>query len=72
MAARKKTKISGSVRANVYRIMDEAVENGVRYGWRRAHKHTETPDEDMIVDEINRAVMSELCEYLIFDDEAGS
>ncbi len=69
MVARKKIKISGTVRANVYRIMDDAVENGARLGYRRAHKHTDTPSEEQIVDEIHRAVMNELCTYLIFDDE---
>ena len=67
--ADEKTKISGTVRVNVYRIMDDAVESGVRLGYRRAHKHVDRPAEEQICDEIQRAVMHELCEYLVFDGE---
>jgi predicted Zn-dependent protease with MMP-like domain len=39
------------------------------YGWRRAHKHTDTPEENAIVDQIIQGVLNEVCEYFDFDDE---
>ena len=46
----------------VWPLLTEAVEAGVQRGWNRAHKHTDTPEEARILDEIHTAVMAELCE----------
>jgi hypothetical protein len=35
----------------------------------RAHKHTDAPGEDAIVDQIVQGVLNELCEYFDVDDE---
>jgi hypothetical protein len=53
------------------RIVDvvHAVEEGAAYGWRRAHKHTDAPGEDAIVDQIVQGVLNEVCEYFDVDDE---
>jgi predicted Zn-dependent protease with MMP-like domain len=45
------------------------VEEGAAYGWRRAHKHTDTPGEEAIVDQIVQGILNEVCEYFDFDDE---
>jgi predicted Zn-dependent protease with MMP-like domain len=45
------------------------VEKGAAYGWRRAHKHTDAPGEDAIVDQIVQGVLNEVCEYFDVDDE---
>jgi predicted Zn-dependent protease with MMP-like domain len=47
-------------------------EDGAAYGWRRAHKHTDTPGEEAIVDQIVQGVLNEICEYFDFDDEDRS
>ena len=57
------------MKIDAYRVVSEAVEHGVRYGWRRAHKHTDTPDEETILGYIEDAVLTELCEYIRFDDQ---
>lgn len=49
-------------RVNVYAIVSRAVEEGSRLGWRRAHKHTETPEEDSAVEAIERAILECLSE----------
>jgi hypothetical protein len=53
---------------NVYGLVAKAVEDGIGYGYRRAHKHTETPDADTIKETIRQHVMNELCELLDFGD----
>ena len=55
------------VRARTYTIMAEAVEAGIARGFRRAHKHTSKPAESALLDEIEQAVMAEICERFEFD-----
>ena len=49
-------------------ILENAIEEGVRRGYNRAHKHTLEPHEDMILQEIVDAVMSSITEYFVFED----
>lgn len=58
------------VKVRAYLVFSRAVEEGVAYGWRRAHKHTEQPDEVTLKEQIAAAVLSEVCEYFDFDDDA--
>jgi len=50
-------------------ILRRAVEEGIAYGWRKAHKHTDKPSEDAIREAIEDAVMSEICEVFIIDED---
>lgn len=46
-----------------------ALEEGVRYGYNRAHKHVENPTEGAIIDNIVEQVMNSLYEWFDFEDE---
>ena len=61
------------LRANTYAILTRAVEEGIAYGWRRAHKYEDSPSEAVIQDCIDTAVMNAICEVFVFDynDEEG-
>lgn len=59
----------GVVRVDTYRVMAQAVESGVAYGWNRAHKHVDDPDPENIKEEIERAVITEICEWFRFGDD---
>jgi len=50
-------------------ILEQAIEEGVNRGWRLAHKYTENPEEHVIIDRINDAVMAQIYEYFSFEDE---
>jgi archaeosine-15-forming tRNA-guanine transglycosylase len=50
-------------------ILEQAIEDGVRRGYSRAHKHVENPSEDCIIEQIEDAVMSAIYEYFTFDEE---
>ena len=50
-------------------ILEMAIEQGVRRGWQRAHKHVENPAEGAIIKYIEDCVMSQIYEYFTFDDE---
>lgn len=57
------------MRVKTYAILDRAVEEGIRLGWNRAHKHVENPDQTQIEDQIHQAVMGSICEVFKFDDD---
>lgn len=57
-----------TLRFKAYAIIERAVEEGVRIGWRRAHKHTPRPTDEAAVEAIAREVMLALEEVLHFDD----
>jgi hypothetical protein len=52
-------------------ILEMAIEEGVRCGYRRAHKHVDNPTEGAICEHIEEQVMSALYEYFDFDDNDG-
>jgi len=57
-----------SLKPKTYRILTEAVENGVKYGYHRSYKHTDDPDPDQMQDTIIQAVMNEIFEWFDVDD----
>jgi hypothetical protein len=50
-------------------ILSQAVEDGVKRGYRRAFKHVESPSEEDVTDSIDSAVMASILEYFTFDSE---
>jgi len=62
-------RLQTQVKINAYKVIDDVVDRAIRYGYNRAHKHVENPTEDLMIEEIHRAVMNELCEILQFGDE---
>lgn len=61
---------SESLVARVYPLLEGAVEAGIARGWRRAHKHTDTPGEDAICSEVYNAVMGEICERFVIRNDS--
>lgn len=59
--------IQDTVKINAYAVISDAVDRGVTTGYRRAHKHTDTPGEHGITDAVYTAVMGELCEIFKFE-----
>jgi hypothetical protein len=57
------------MRPKVRVILEQAIEEGVRRGYSRAHKHIENPSEGAIIEYIEDAVMSSIYEYFTFDPE---
>ena len=50
-------------------ILEQAIEEGVLHGYRRAFKHNEDPSEEIICETIEECVMSQIYEYFTFDGE---
>ena len=68
---KKKVGVRATVQVRAYTVVSSAVAAGVEYGWRRAHKHTDTPSPDDTQAAIETAVMDELCTVLDFDGGGG-
>ena len=49
---------------DTYRVVSDAVDNGIQLGFNRAYKHTDHPSKDLILSSIDDAVMSELSEVV--------
>jgi hypothetical protein len=56
------------MKPKLHKILETAVEQGVSYGFSRAHKHLENPSEGAIIDSIVEQVMNSLDEWFDFDD----
>ena len=57
-----------TMKPKTYPILVDAVENGVKYGYHRAHKHNDNPDREEITDAIISAVLNEIFEWFDIDD----
>lgn len=55
-----------------YKLLMQCVETGIAIGWRRAHKHNDTPDEEAIKLAIENAIQTEICEWFTFDAKEES
>jgi hypothetical protein len=52
-------------------ILEQAIEQGTRRGYRRAFKHNDSPTEEHILDTIENCVMAEIYEYFDFEEGDG-
>lgn len=62
-------KVIPGIYPRTYRVLRMAVEDGVRCGWSRAHKHVDDPETDAILEHIQDEVINQICEWFKFDDE---
>lgn len=63
--------MEGGMKAKEYQIIERCIEDGIRRGWTRAHKHTETPSSTHIGEEIFSAIMLEISEWFTFPEDIG-
>jgi hypothetical protein len=64
-----KRKVYGGMTVRSYDVLRRAVEDGVAYGYRRAHKYSDKPEPEAVKEAIEQAVMSEICEWFDFGGE---
>jgi hypothetical protein len=50
------------------KVLEIALEQGVSYGYNRAHKHVENPSQSAIVDEIVEQVINSFDDWFDFED----
>lgn len=57
------------MKPKIYSILSSAIEDGISQGYKYAFKHTDSPCESMIVHHIRDAILSEISEYFVFDED---
>ena len=57
------------MKPKLHKVLETAVEQGVSYGYQRAHKHVENPTEGAIIDSIVEQVMNSLDDWFEFGEE---
>ena len=49
-------------------VLERCIGDGLQYGYRRAHKHTDDPEEAVLIDTIDTAIWNEIHTYFTFED----
>jgi hypothetical protein len=57
------------LRPKTYPILLQAIEEGVLDGYRRAHKHVDSPDEILLVETIIKHTTKSVLEWFDIDDD---
>jgi|CXWL01.1.fsa_nt_gi hypothetical protein len=65
------TKKRNVLTIKTYEVLCRAVEEGVSHGMRRAYKHQDKPSQEDIISHMENQVLSAICEYFSFPEEAG-
>ena len=50
-------------------VLEMCIKNGINFGWHRAHKHTDTPHEDLIKQEIESRIWEQIDEWFDMENE---
>lgn len=53
---------------DTYKLLMRCIEDGIEYGWNRAHKHDSSPDQGFIKMQIEEAIKHEICEWFEFNE----
>jgi len=69
IAGEKLTSSLSPIRFKTYNLIERAIEEGLEYGYHRAHKHTDNPNEHALIHEMQLAIMLELSEIIDFNEE---
>ena len=56
------------MKPKIYPILEECIESGIRFGFRRAFKHDDDPSEEQVVEHMLREIMNAICEKFDFEE----
>ena len=57
------------MKPKIHNILQDCIETGIRYGFRKAKKHSEDPTDEVVGQEIDRAIWYELNEKFEFETQ---
>jgi hypothetical protein len=50
-------------------VLEMAIKQGIDYGWMRAHKHTDKPNENLVKQEIETEITNAVYEWFDMEEE---
>lgn len=50
-------------------LLEDCIKEGIDYGYTKAHKHTDNPEEQTILNSIQHSIMEKIYEYFSFDED---
>lgn len=56
------------MKPKIHLVLELAIKDGIDYGWTRAHKHTDTPDENLVKQEIEQHIWNSIHEWFDMGD----
>ena len=56
------------MKPKIYPILEDCIESGILFGFRRAFKHDDDPSEEQVVQHILGEIMSAICEKFDFEE----
>jgi hypothetical protein len=56
------------MKAKLRTILERAISDGIIYGYHRAHKHTDTPSEELMTSQIENGIWLEIDEVIDFEE----
>lgn len=56
------------MKPNVMRVLEQCIDNGLKYGWQRAHKHTDEPSKETILVMQCEEIINEVYEWFEIGD----
>ena len=57
------------MKVKMYPLIERIVEQGIDAGWNRAHKHTDTPNEETIKNCIHDSIMLAFEDLFVFEQQ---
>lgn len=57
------------MRPKFYQLLVQCVEDGIEYGYNRAHKHMDNPPDDVIKTQIEDGVLNAISEWFTFEED---
>ena len=58
-----------TLKANTYRILEKAIEDGIKEGIRRAYLDQDNPDDGIVYRHLHREIVNSVCEWFKIDEE---
>lgn len=71
LAGKQSVQKESKMKANTYKVLARCVEEGVAWGWNRAHKYGDNPTPEALQNHIVEAVLNEVCEWMDFGEAEG-
>ena len=56
------------MKAKEYNLIEKCIQDGVRMGFARAHKYTDNPTKEQMIQDIEKYVLDEICEWFVLEN----